>query len=140
MAAAAVVSSSGLLALTFAQGWAPYVVAFAVAGLGFGLSYTFANVATQDVVRPERAGEASELTLTILVTAGGIGFAAAAAAITLQESAGTSPHQAIDLTLRVVAVLVLVAAIVVMAIREVLVRREKMAPLSMEAACTPPPD
>ncbi len=140
MAAAAVVSGSGLLALTFAQGWALYVLAFAAAGLGFGLGYTFANVATQDVVEPDRAGEASGVTLTILVTAGGIGVAAAAAAITLQESSGISSHNAIDLTLRVVALAVLLAAAVVMTIRHQLVRRNLMAPLSMKAVWTPPGD
>jgi MFS family permease len=140
MAAAAVVGGSGLLALTFAHGWAIYVVAFAAAGLGFGLGYTFANVATQDVVQPDRAGEASGVTLTILVTAGGIGVAAAAAAITLQEGSGSSPHTAIDLTLRVVALAVLLSAITVMGIRQALVRRGLMAPLSMKAAWTPPAD
>jgi Na+/melibiose symporter-like transporter len=138
MAGAAVVSSSGLLALTFAHAWPLYVLAFAVTGLGFGLGWTFANIATQDVVRPERAGEASGVTLTILVTCGGIGVAATAAAITLQESSGTSPNHAIDLTLRVMALAVLVAAGLVLAIRHGLVRRGLMAPLSMKAAWTPP--
>ncbi len=138
MAAAAVVGGSGLLALTFAHGWAAYVPMFAVAGLGFGLGYTYANVATQGVVRPDRAGEASGMTLTILVTAGGIGVAAAAAAITLQQGSGSSAHIAIDLTLRVVALIVLLSAIVVMAIRQRLVRRNVMAPLSINAAQTPP--
>lgn len=140
MAAAAVVSGSGLLALTFAHGWPVYVPAFAVAGLGFGLGYTFANVAPQDVVQSERAGEAAGVMLTILVTAGGIGVAAAAAAITLQESSGSSPHNAIDLTLRVVALMVLLAAAIGMTIRRELVRRQLMAPLSMKAAWTPSPD
>ncbi len=126
MAAAAVVGGSGLLALTFAREWVAFVPVFAVAGLGFGLGYTYANVATQDVVQLERAGEASGMTLTILVTAGGIGIAAAAAAIALQESAGRSAHHAIDLTLRVVALIVLSAAIIVMVIRHELVRRELM--------------
>ncbi len=99
MAAAAVVSSSGLLALTFEHAWPLYVLAFAATGFGFGLGWTFANIATQDVVRPERAGEASGVTLTILVTSGGIGVAATAAAITLQESSGTSlPPRSISLS------------------------------------------
>lgn len=140
MAAAAVMGGSGLLALTVAHGWAVYVLAFAIAGLGFGLGYTFANVATQGVVQPDRAGEASGMTLTILVTAGGVGVAAAAAAITLQESSGSSAHHAIDLTLRVVALIVLLAAVIVMAIRQTLVRRNLMATLSTKAAATPPRD
>jgi MFS family permease len=138
MAAAATVSSGGLLGLTFAHAWPIYVLAFAATGLGFGLGWTFANIATQDVVRPERAGEASGVTLTILVTCGGIGVAATAAAITLQESSGSSPQNAIDLTLRVIALAVLLAAGIVLAIRHGLVRRGLMAPLSMKSAWTPP--
>jgi MFS family permease len=138
MAGAGVVSGSGLLALTYAHGWAAYVPAFAVAGLGFGLGWTFANVGTQDVVRPERAGEASGVLLTVLVTAGGIGIAAAASAIALLESSGTSTHNAIDGTLRVIAIAVLLAAVTVMAVRHQLVRRGLMAPLSMKTAWKPP--
>jgi MFS family permease len=58
MARAGVISGGGLPALTFAHGWVDYIVAFGVTGLGFGLGWTFANVASQDVVRPERAGQA----------------------------------------------------------------------------------
>lgn len=138
MAAAGVVSGSGLLALTFAHGWVAYVLAFAVAGLGFGLGWTFANVGTQDVVRPERAGEASGVLLTVLVTAGGIGIAAAAGAIALLESSGTTPNHAINATLRAIAIAILAGAAVVMAVRHQLVRRGLMAPLSMKVAWTPP--
>jgi MFS family permease len=133
MAGAGVVSGMGVLALTFAHAWIAYVPAFALAGLGLGLGYTFANVATQGVVRPERAGEASGVVLTILVTAGGIGLAGAANAITLLEHSGTSTRGAIQGTLRVSAIAVLAAAVVVMAVRQLLVRRGVMAPLSMKA-------
>jgi hypothetical protein len=60
--------------------------------------------------------------LTGLVTAGGIGVAAAASAIAVLESSGASTHNAIDGTLRVIAIAVLVAAITVMVVRTHLVR------------------
>jgi EmrB/QacA subfamily drug resistance transporter len=138
MAAAGLISGSGLLALTFAHAWVAYLPAFALAGLGFGLGWSFANVGTQEVVRPDRAGEASGVVLTILVTAGGIGIAAAAAAIAQLEASGTSPRAAIDGTLRVIALAVIAAAVLVMAARSALVRRGLMAPLSMKAEWTPP--
>jgi Na+/melibiose symporter-like transporter len=140
MAAAGLLSGAGLLALTFAHAWVLYVLAFSVAGLGFGLGWTFVNVGTQDVVRPERAGEASGVVLTIVVTAGGVGIAAAASAIAQLEASGTSTHDAIDGTLRVIALLVIASAAVVMAVRAQLVRRGLMAPLSMDASWTPPSD
>jgi len=70
-----------------ASAWVAYALAFSVAGLGFGLGWTLVNIGTQDVVRPERAGE---------------------------------------------------SALLVMAVRQQLVRRGLMAPLSMKASWTPP--
>lgn len=138
MAAAGVVAGAGLLALTLSGGWSTYVIAFAAAGLGFGLGWTFVNIGTQEVVSRERAGEASGVVLTIVVTAGGIGVAAAASAITALQQSGTTPHNAINTTLRVIALAVLVAAALVMTLRHQLVRRGLMAPLSMKQPWTPP--
>jgi MFS family permease len=70
MAGAGIVAGIGLLLMTEVHGWPGYVAAFAFAGIGFGLGWTFANVGTQDVVSPERAGEASGVLLTILVRRG----------------------------------------------------------------------
>ncbi|MBV9917720.1 MAG: MFS transporter [Solirubrobacterales bacterium] len=138
MAAAGVVSGVGLFALTLAHGWGAYVAWFAFTGIGFGLGWTFASVGTQDVVSPERAGEASGVLLTILVTAGGMGVAITAAVLELLERSGSSSHEAINGTLRVLALSIVVAAAAVMAIRHRLVRRGLMAPLSMKAQWTPP--
>ena len=131
MAAAGLVSGVGVLAMTLAHGWPAFVVCFAFAGLGFGLGWTFASVGTQDVVSPERAGEASGVLLTILVTAGGIGIAVAATAIETLERSGTSSAGAIHTTMRVLAIGIIVAAAGVMAIRHQLARRGLIAPLSM---------
>ncbi len=105
---------------------------------GFGLGWTFVNIGTQEVVSSERAAEASGVVLTVVVTVGGIGVAAAASAITALEQSAT-PHDAINLTLRVIAIAVLVAAASVMTLRHQLVRRRLMAPLSMKQPWTPPP-
>ncbi|MBV9424154.1 MAG: MFS transporter [Solirubrobacterales bacterium] len=137
MAMAGVVAGSALFVLTFTPHGLPYVLVFSVAGLGFGLGWTFVNISTQDLVAKERAGEASGVVLTIVVTAGGIGVAAAATAISLLEHGGT-PANAIDSTLRVIAGALIAAAVIVMAIRRQLVRRGLMAPLSMKQPWPPP--
>ena len=136
MAAAGVVSGVGVLAMTFAHGWPAFVVCFAFAGLGFGLGWTFASVGTQDLVSAERAGEASGVLLTILVTAGGIGIAVAATVIEALVHSGTSSADAIQGTMRVLGIGIILAAAAVMAIRHQLVRRGLIAPLAMKASST----
>jgi EmrB/QacA subfamily drug resistance transporter len=137
MAGAGVVSGCGLLALTLAQGWPAYILAFAVAAFGLGMGWTFANVATQDAVSPERAGEASGVLLTIVVTAGGVGVAATASAITELQASGNTLHSAIDGVLRALALAVVLAAGVTMTVRHQLVRRGLVAPLSMKTDTLP---
>jgi hypothetical protein len=103
-----------------------------------GIGWTFSNIGTQEAVRPERAGEASGVTLTIIVTAGGVGVAAAASAIAGLDASGTSLHTAIDSVLRTLAVILVAAAALTMAVRHRLVRRGLAAPLSMKVDWTPP--
>jgi EmrB/QacA subfamily drug resistance transporter len=138
MAGAGVVAGVGLLLMSSIHGWPGFVASFAFAGIGFGLGWTFASVGTQDVVSPERAGEASGVLLTVLVTAGGIGIATTATVLGLVEQAGTSASDALNATLRVLAIGILAAAVVVMALRHHLVRRGLMAPLSMKKPWEPP--
>jgi Na+/melibiose symporter-like transporter len=132
MAGAGVVSGCGLVGLSLAGSWPTYVVAFAVAGFGLGMGWTFANVATQDAVSPDRAGEASGVLLTIVVTAGGVGVAAVASAIADLQASGSTLHSSIDAALRSLATGVVVAATAMMTIRHQLVRRGLAAPLSMK--------
>ncbi len=139
MAAAGVFSGVGVLAMALAHAWPAFVVCVAFAGLGFGLGWTFASVGTQDVVSPERAGEASGVLLTILVTAGGIGIAVAATVIEALEHSGTSGTDAIHDTMGVLGIAIILAAAVVMAIRHRLVRRGLIAPLSMTEPQPPLP-
>ena len=64
-----------LAALAVSGGWVAYVIALTACGFTMGLVYAFTTVATQAVVRPERAGEAAGVALTSLVTLAGVGVA-----------------------------------------------------------------
>jgi EmrB/QacA subfamily drug resistance transporter len=133
MAAAATIAGLGLILLTVVTTWWAYVPVFAICGFGLGLGWTFTNIATQEVMGPERAGEASGVVLTFLVTFGGIGLAGAASIIGGLLRAGHSRASAYDTTLLCFALLALAAALTVMTIRHILVRRGLMKPLSMAA-------
>jgi MFS family permease len=133
MAMAGVVSGLAMLWLTSVTAWWAYASAFALCGFGLGLGWTFANIATQEVVDPDRAGEASGVVLTILVTIGGIGLAAAATTVQALTHAGYANGSAYEITLRLCAFLSLGASVVVMVIRQLLVRRGLMKPLSITA-------
>ncbi|MFI7136495.1 hypothetical protein ACIBQ5_01620 [Streptomyces massasporeus] len=99
MALAGTIAGTGMIGLSFAWSWWVYLPVFTWCALGLGLGWTFASVATQQVVSPARAGEASGVVLTALVTLGAIGLAAVAAAIT-SLTPETGPERAYDLILR----------------------------------------
>lgn len=138
MVGAGVIASVALAALTYATAWWAFIPLFALAGFGFGLGWTFANLATQDVVDTDRAGEASGVLLAVLVTAGGIGLAVVATTIASLERDGHTPQSSYFISLRLIALVTLAWALVMMGVRAVLVRRGLMAPLSMKKAWTPP--
>ncbi|MEQ7125876.1 MFS transporter [Actinopolymorpha sp. B11F2] len=92
-----------LLALTFSRAWGAYVPVFCLCGLGFGLGWSFANIGTQRVVRPERSGEAAGVTQTVLIVIAGIGLAATATTLEALQSAGHAPSASIEVILRVLA-------------------------------------
>ena len=84
MGFASLAAALSLAALAVSGGWVPYLFALTACGFtesarceraGMGLVYAFTTVATQAVVRPERAGEATGVALTSLVTLAGVGFA-----------------------------------------------------------------
>jgi EmrB/QacA subfamily drug resistance transporter len=81
MSSALACGGVGAIAMGLAGRLAPFVVVAVVAGLGFGLSWAFTSVATQAVVPPEEAGEASGVVLTIVVTFGGVAIAIASTII-----------------------------------------------------------
>ncbi|MEU9087795.1 MFS transporter [Streptomyces sp. NPDC048357] len=132
MALAGAVAGTGMYALAQVSAWWLYVPVFAWCGLGLGLGWTFSSVATQQVVAPERAGEASGVLLTFLVTLGAIALAGAAAAISAMTPQ-RPPEEAYDAILRLGGVVIAATAVAVMAVRHRLVVLGRIPPLSMRA-------
>ena len=77
-------------------GWGLIVIALTACGFTMGLVYAFATVATQAVVRPERAGEAAGVALTSLVTLAGVGIAVSGTMLEMLRPAGMSTDSGID--------------------------------------------
>jgi MFS family permease len=94
MATAIGAGSVGLLILSGAHAWALFVPAFALFGAGLGFGWSFVSVATQSVVKPERAGEASGVTLTIVVAVAGLCVATAATLLEVLEAGGATANEA----------------------------------------------
>ncbi|MFE1232017.1 MFS transporter [Streptomyces sp. NPDC058745] len=133
MALAGAVAGTGMYALTYVTAWWLYIPVFAWCGFGLGLGWTFSGVATQQVVPPARAGEASGVLLTFLVTLGAIALAGAAAAI----SAATPERPAEDVydaILRLGGAAILACSLAVMAVRHRLVVLGRLPPLSLRTA------
>jgi len=103
-----------LAVLAASSNWAIYLSALTVCGFTLGLVYAFTTVATQAVVRPERAGEAAGVTLTALVTLAGVGVAVSGTVLEMLERTGSSTGGAIDLIIAVLAALLLPAGLVVL--------------------------
>ena len=83
MAMAIGAGAVGLLLVASAHSWLLYVPAFALFGAGYGLGWSFVSVGTQAVVRPERAGEASGVTLAVVVAGAGLFVAVSATVLEL---------------------------------------------------------
>jgi len=142
MVSASLIGALALAGMTYVQPWLGFVPLFALAGFGFGLGWTFANLATQDIVDTDRAGEASGVLLTVLVSAGGIGLALVAGVIAALERSGHSAQFAYFASLRVVAIATVAWAGLMMLARFALSRRGLVPPLfSPEArgSTSPPP-
>ncbi len=90
IATATVIGAVGLLVVSLGGALGPYMVGLALFGLGYGIGWSMASVGTQTVVPPERTGQASGLTLAIVIGSAGIGVAAAAAVIEASTSLGTA--------------------------------------------------
>lgn len=112
-----VVAALCLAALAAGGPWWFHVAALSACGFSLGLVYAFTTVATQAVVRPERAGEAAGVTLTALVTAGGVGIAMAATIFEVLQREGMSPAAAIAVILGAVSALLLPAGAAVLLIK-----------------------
>ncbi|MDT5209142.1 MAG: hypothetical protein QOF67_1557 [Mycobacterium sp.] len=105
-----------LAALAASSGWVSYLAALTACGFTLGLVYAFTTVATQAVVRPERAGEAAGVTLTALVTLAGVGVAVSGTVLEMLQRAGLSAAGAVDAIVAVLAALLLPAGAVVLVI------------------------
>lgn len=98
-----------LLAVSAVNAWSLYIPLLGVTGFALGLGWALPNIGTQEVVDPSRAGEAAGVSLTALVTMGGVAVAVAG---TLIELGGTGSAQIGDSTkdvMRGAAVLAVVA-------------------------------
>ncbi len=100
IATATMAGSVGLLLVSLGGNLGPYVVGLGLVGLGYGIGWSMASVGTQTVVPPERAGQASGVSLAIVIGSAGIAVAAAAVLI----EGGTTVGSAIEGLLRWVAI------------------------------------
>lgn len=114
MAGGMLVSAIGIAALTSVTSLWVYTPLFFVCGVGVGLGWALANVATQAVVPANVAGVASGVVLTSLVMLAAVGVAVGTAILeVLSGSAATASSDvaALDAVLRAGAVLALVGAV-----------------------------
>jgi EmrB/QacA subfamily drug resistance transporter len=81
IATATLIGSIGLLIVSLGGDLGPYLLGLALFGTGYGVGWSMASVGTQTVVPPERAGQASGVTLAIVIGTAGIAVAAAAVLI-----------------------------------------------------------
>jgi EmrB/QacA subfamily drug resistance transporter len=86
IAVATVIGSVGLFVVSLGGALGPYLAALALFGAGYGVGWAMASVGTQTVVAPERAGQASGVTLSIVIGLAGLAVSAAA---TLMEGGGS---------------------------------------------------
>ncbi len=114
MGATTVIAALCLAALAASAGWLLYLPSLTACGFTLGLVYAFTTVATQAVVRPERAGEAAGVTLTALVTLGGVGVAVSATVLEMLQRGGMTTAGAVDLILVVLAAVLLPAGAMVL--------------------------
>ncbi len=97
------IGAAGLIVVALDPGLGAYLLGLAVVGMGYGLGWSIVNVGTQQVVPTDRAGEASGVTLAIVVGVGGLMVATTAALIESIAAAGTPQGEAIEAILLGVA-------------------------------------
>ena len=95
MSTALLCGGVGTIAMGLVGGLAPFIVVSVFSGLGFGLSWAFTSVSTQAVVPPQKAGEASGVVLTVVVTLGGVAIAMASSIIESTHGGGTALDDAL---------------------------------------------
>ncbi|MGH2956996.1 MAG: MFS transporter, partial [Solirubrobacterales bacterium] len=105
------VGAAGLLGVAAGGGLPVYVPALAVFGFGYGLCWSLVSVGTQASVPDQQAGEASGVSLAIVIGAAGLCVAIAAALIESIAAGGTGEGTAIEDILRVLAIASVVLAV-----------------------------
>jgi Major Facilitator Superfamily len=122
MACAGLLAGGALVVLTKLTSWWGYVPALALCGFALGLGAAAAGIAGQQVLGPDRAGEASGIILTIQTTAAGISLAVTAGIVDALEHGANGLGAACNQTLLLVAVLTLAASLLAIAVRFALAR------------------
>ncbi len=87
MAVSIIVGGLGFVLMALSDYLALDLVALLICGLGFGMGFTFTNVATQSVLPEDLAGQASGVSLTCMVTIGGLAVVIGAMALELAGGA-----------------------------------------------------
>jgi EmrB/QacA subfamily drug resistance transporter len=118
MGVGCVAAAISLAALAVSRGWVVYVIALTACGFTMGLVYAFTTVATQAVVRPERAGEAAGVALTSLVTLAGVGVAVSGTMLEVLRRVEISTGGGIAIIFLAIAAALLPAAVAVLAFRK----------------------
>jgi EmrB/QacA subfamily drug resistance transporter len=114
MAVAIGVGAVGLLTIAAGLGIGLYAVALMVFGIGYGLCWAMLSVGTQAVVSETQAGEASGVTLAIVIGAAGLCVALVASLIESISAGGTGEGTAIEDILRVIAIASVILAVPLM--------------------------
>jgi EmrB/QacA subfamily drug resistance transporter len=96
MAAALAVGGGGGIGMAAADSVGPYLLSSVFAGAGYGLSWAYASVVTQDVVPTPQAGEASGTVLTVLIGLGGVAIAVASSVVAGAGSSAAELAEHID--------------------------------------------
>ncbi len=99
--------------------WAVLVIGLGVMGLGYGIAWSYSSVGTQAVVRPEQAGGAAGVTLTVVIGGAGLMLVLAATAIEELSNGPVPTVAALEDVLRIVAgaSIVVAGALMVLAAR-----------------------
>lgn len=102
-----------LACLAWASSLVVYLIAATVGGVVLGTANSLTLIATQGVIRPERAGEASGVTKTIITVAAGLGVALAGAVS--DQNHGVGAEAASDTALQATALGCMAACLILTA-------------------------
>ena len=105
---------ASLLAVLAVEAWGLYVPLLGLTSFALGLGWTLPNIGTQAVVDPVRAGEASGVSLTAMVTIGGVAVAVAGTLIKLGGAGSADIEAATTGLLRMAAGLSIAAGAILL--------------------------